>query len=337
MKIDKAQGLNRRTLLKAAGAASLLPFAPAVHAQSLRKLTLAIGTAPPDPACHYLYYAREKGFYKANGVEVDIKGMVSATNATRAVIAGEADVGWPDGVSSIVAKGQGAKIKIMSAFAAQLDYVIVGTKEIANIKGLEGKKFAVATIGGGTAIIPKVMIEKAGGNNKAIQYVALGNSAARAQALVAKTVDATIITSSFLPRLLTYSDIHVVANAAAEIPDFVYTWEIVSEAGEEKNADALASFGVACAQAVRWAYANMEEAIQISLALLPDANKDEIRNSIKTYIERKYWSRDGKLPRKTLDFSTEQLLDAGVIKQRPSYESFYSSKIADIIAKKMPA
>ncbi len=57
-------------------------------AAGLEKLAVIIGTSPPDPACHYLYYARDAGFFQANGLDVEFRGIVSATNATRSVVSG---------------------------------------------------------------------------------------------------------------------------------------------------------------------------------------------------------------------------------------------------------
>jgi ABC-type nitrate/sulfonate/bicarbonate transport system substrate-binding protein len=327
--------INRRHFLghAAIGTLSLVPLGIKMgFAQAaVERLTLAVGTAPPDPACHYFYYAREKQFYAKNGIEVDIKGMISATNATRAVVSGDADIGWVDGVSSLVARDQGAKIKVLSAFAPKLDYLIVGSKEIRTMKELEGKRFAVATIGGGTFIIPKVMCEKVKADTTKIQFVTLGNSAARAQALVAKTVDATIVTSGVIPRLLSYDYLHVIANAGAELPDFIYTWELVSETNLQTKRAALEAFVIANAQAVNWAYSNPDEAARISIELLPDANKDEIRNAILSYVKQRYWSTDGSLARKVLDYSTAQLSEANLLKGTVKYEDFYAQDIASAV------
>jgi ABC-type nitrate/sulfonate/bicarbonate transport system substrate-binding protein len=309
------------------GTAGLSLFGASRRANATEKLSLVVGTAPPDPACHYLYYAREKGFYRANGLEVDIKGMISATNATRAAISTEADIAWPDAVSSIVARDAGAKLRVISAFARRLDYLIVGTAGIDGMKQLEGKRFASATIGGGTFVIPRALCVKAGGDPRKIQFVALGNSAARAQALIAGTIDATIVTSSFLPALLSHGNLHVIANASTDLPDFIYTWEIVNELTLRNKRPALENFVVSLGQAVQWAEANPEAAADLSASLLPDANRDEIRAGILSYIQRKYWSRDGFLPPEALGFTEAALLDAGQIKSQPAFDEFVAGDL----------
>jgi len=305
------------------------------RAADLEKLNLVLGTSPPDPACHYLYYPREKGLYKANGVDVNITGVVSATNATRAVIAGEADIGWPDGVSSTQARARGARIKVISAFSRKLDYVIVGSKTIGDMKQLEGKRFASATIGGGTYVIPRGMCAKAGGDPSKVQFVALGNSAARATALIANTVDATIVTSSFVPKLLTYDHLRVIADAGKELPDFIYTWEIVSDATLQKRRGALESFAAAVGEGIRWANEHPDEAAEISVSLLPDADKNETRAAIKAYLGRRYWTSDGLLPQEALAFTEDLLFDADQIKTKPAYEDFVAADLMQATAARL--
>src|SRR5262249_53170891 len=147
----------------------------------------------------------------------------------RAVVAGVADVGWVDSSSPILARDSGAKIRCLSGFAAKLDYQIVGIKDATSMTELGGKRFGVATIGGGTFIIPRAMIEKAGGKPDATQWVAIGNSAARVQALIADKIDATITATSFVPRLLSYPRFHKIADAGQILPNMVYCWEVTNE------------------------------------------------------------------------------------------------------------
>jgi NitT/TauT family transport system substrate-binding protein len=327
-----ATGLNRRSFVQAATTA----FATVVAARpgavraadGLQKLTLVVGTSPPDPACHFLYYGRDNGFYKEAGIDIDIKGITSATNATRAVVAGEADIGWVDGVSSLQARAGGARIQAISSFSPHLDYKIVANKDIGTAKELGGKRFAVATIGGGTYIIPRLIIARAGADPDRVQWVALGNSAARVQALIAGTVDATITTTSFIPRLLTYPRFHVIADAGKDLPDMAYAWEIVGEKALQQKRAELQRFVAATARTVQWAVANPDGAVALSVALLPDAPKEEIAAGIRSYIAGGFWSSNGILPKEMVDFTVAVLRTAGQLDRPISYDEFVAQGFA---------
>jgi NitT/TauT family transport system substrate-binding protein len=323
---------NRRQVVRLLAASPLAGltarFSTAHAADGLAKLALIVGTSPPDPACHFLYYARDMDFYRNAGLDVEISGITSATNATRAVVAGQADIGWVDGTSSLQARAAGARIQAISGFAHRLDYVIVGDKDIGSLKQLEGKRFAVATLGGGTYIIPRLMMEQAGADPDRAQWVAIGNSAARAQAMIAGTVDATITTSSFVPRLLGYPKYHVIAEAGKELPHMAYTWEIAGERAFQQKQPALRAFVAATAQAVQWAGAHPDEAVALSVGLLPDADKSEIVAGIRSYIANGFWSRDGALPREVVDFTVAALRKAGQLHKDVAYADFVRPDMA---------
>jgi NitT/TauT family transport system substrate-binding protein len=317
--------VSRRLLL--ASALAPLVFMRASRAENRQQLKLIVGTSPPDPACHFFYYARDNGFYREAGLEVSISGVTSATNATRAVVSGDADIGWVDGVSALQAREAGARIQCISGFAAHLDYQIVGGKEIASLKDLEGKRFGVATIGGGTYIIPRLLIERAGGDPERVQWLASGNSAARVQAMIAGAIDATITTTTFMPRLMNYARFHLIGDAGKDLPDMVYTWEIANEKALTSRA-ALAAFIAATARAVRWASINVDAAAALSTTLLPDASKNEITAGIRAYVARSFWSTSGEVPHSMVEFTVATLRRAGQLQKAIAYEDFIAAELA---------
>jgi ABC-type nitrate/sulfonate/bicarbonate transport system substrate-binding protein len=193
---------------------------------------------------------------------------------------------------------------------------------------LGGKRFGVATIGGGTFIIPRVMIEKAGGDPEKTQWVAIGNSSARVQALIADKIDATITTTSFVPRLLSYGKYHKFADAGRELPNMVYCFEIANEKALTDKRAALAGFISGTAKAVRWAEANPDEAVALSMALLPDAPKDEIADGIKAYLTQHFWNASGIMTREQVEFTVETLRKTGQLTKPISYDEFVVQGLA---------
>jgi NitT/TauT family transport system substrate-binding protein len=320
---------GRRMMLGGGGAlAATAVIAGGRRAQAAEKLSVIIGTSPPDPACHYLYYARDAGFFQSSGLEVEFRGIVSATNATRSVVSGEADIGWVDSVSSLQARQAGARIKVISAFASRTDYQIVGVKGAADMRGLKGKRFGVATIGGSTYVIPRLLIRKAGGDPDATSWVTVGNSAARVQALATGAIDATITTTSFMPTVLRHDQLHLIVDTGPALPDFAYTWEIAGDAVIARRRPALQAFVKATEQAIAWAQQNRDKAIAFSQALLPDAPRDEIAAAIGSYLDRRYWRADGTVPPEVLNGTVSVLMGADQLNRAITYDEFVDPTIA---------
>jgi NitT/TauT family transport system substrate-binding protein len=298
------------------------PFVSRAAAQESSSLKFSMTTSPPDPACHAYYYARDAGFFKKNQVNVTITEISSGANVTRAVVSGEAEVGWVDGVSSLQAKQAGAPIMGIGTFSPLLDYQIIGRNDISNMAGLSGRKFAIASIGGSTYTIPKVMIEREGGKPSTVGWVSVGNSSARAQALVAGSIDATIVTTSYMPRLLSYKNLHLIANAGDALPHFVYAWDVANNQTLSKKREAIAAFKKSVSEAVIWAYAKPDDAVEISLALLPNAPKHETEAAIRNLINRKYWSTDGKIYPETFKFTVATLIESKQLDKPLTYNDF---------------
>jgi ABC-type nitrate/sulfonate/bicarbonate transport system substrate-binding protein len=166
------------------------------------------------------------------------------------------------------------------------------------------------------------MMEQAGSDPDRAQWVAIGNSAARVQAMIAGTVDATITTASFVPRLLRYPKYRVIADAGKELPNMAYTWEIAGEKALAQKRAALRAFVAATARAVERASANPDDAVALSAKLLPDADRDGIVTGIRGYIANGFWSRSGALPKAVVDFTVAALRKAGQLDRAVAYEDF---------------
>jgi ABC-type nitrate/sulfonate/bicarbonate transport system substrate-binding protein len=321
--------LNRRTFLGwTAALGATASFGRRAYAQASKTITLLEGTAPPDPISHYFFYARENGFYKQAGIDVVIKPITAETVAMRGLVANEGDVSFVGAVSALKAAGAGAKVKCVSAFAQKLDYLIVGNTKIKNLKDFEGHSFAISQVGAVSQTVPRLMIEKSGADMSKIRWVAVGNSAARLQGLVAKTFDGAAVNTGFASRAERYDYLRVVGDAGEDLPNFLYTWEIGSTHALETKRDALHAFVQATAKGARWGSANPDQAVAISKKILPDLPPEEIEKSIRRYAKNHFWNPTGALSRQTWDYTTKVLLGTGDMKQLIKYEDFVETSFS---------
>jgi NitT/TauT family transport system substrate-binding protein len=318
--------LSRRTVLAGAAGSLVLAtgFARTTSAQAREKLRLLIATSPPDPACHFFFYARDNSFYEKHGLDIDMKTITAETTTMRALLAGEGDIAAFVGATTALQAYSvgGGKVRCISAFAPKLDYQIIATKDIANLKQLEGRSFGISQVGTVSQFVPSLMLKKSSADPSKIKWVSIGNSAARLQGVIGKRVDASAVNASLAKRGLTYDYLHLIGDAAEMLPDFVYTWEITTAEIAKQKAGAIKAFIEATSEGVRWSMANPDRAIAISQKVLPDIGKDEISFAIKHYIDQKAWNANGILPESTWKFTAQAVVDAGLIKEAPSYDEF---------------
>jgi len=320
--------INRRKVI-AGGLAGVAwaasPQAPAI-AQQRDKLVFLNGTAPQEPASHYVEYAVRNGFYRQHDLDVEVRAISGTSNALRAVIAGDADICWIDAWTGLQARESGARVKVLSAFCPKLDYKVVGLRDIDGMRGLTGRSMAIGVVGGSTQSIPRIMAQKAGADVSQIRWFSVGNNAARAQSLIAKRVEATMVTSTYVSRLLSYDYLHLLADAAQDLPDIIYTFEVAQEAALKAKRKAFESFIRATAEGVRWAVANPDKAAEISVEILAELPHDETRTAIKDYASRNFWEPRGILPPRSLQATVDLMLESGQLKQPISYADFVAAE-----------
>jgi len=318
--------LTRRHLLQGAAASSSLAVAaPGLirsgRAQGLPKMTVAVATAPIEPNHHYFIYAKTLGYYKAAGIDVDIRSIQGDVNTLRAVIAGDADVGNVGAYPALSAANAGAKVKNIGAVTPHFDSHIGARKTITSLKELEGKSFAVSGIGDIAQIGPMLCIEQAGGDPNKVQWLTVGSGSLRIQGLIGGAYQATAFNTVYIKRVTSYDYLHVLADQAQILPNFVYTWEVASP-GILAKKELLTAFWIATARGARWGQDNPADAAKISHDFLPDEPQEEISFQLDTYARNKHWNVDGVLTRDYWDFTTSALERHQLLAKIPKYEDF---------------
>lgn len=305
-------------------AAALNPLAaPAVRAQaSAGKINLLVTTSPPDPNAHYFWWALEKGFYRDAGVEVAIQSIVADTTTVRGLLAGEGDVGWAGAGSGMQAMAAGSKLKILSSFGPRLDFLVLASKKVPDLKSLAGRPFAVSQLGAVSHTVAKLMIERAGADSKTVQWLSVGSGSSRLQALAAGRVDATILNSLQSVGALKGGSLHAVGDALKELPNFLYSWEIVTLEALRTKPEALKAFTVATSRGVKWAQENPAEAAKISQKLQPNVDPADIAEVIETYARNKYFDPRGAVQKVDWDYTVDALLQNGGLSKPIAYDDF---------------
>ena len=135
----------KRSLLLGMLTLVILQFAfllPAFSQPELKKLRIA--TAPDPNLATEIIVAEAKGFFKAEGLDVEIKFFMSGADLTSAVAAKSISLASPGGVPTTNMRAGGVPIKILARQSDISDaQAIVVKPEIKAPKDLEGKKIGI--------------------------------------------------------------------------------------------------------------------------------------------------------------------------------------------------
>jgi NitT/TauT family transport system substrate-binding protein len=156
-----------------------------------RKVT--VGVPVLDVTQSALFLARDKGFYRQEGLEVDLILMRGAV-ANQALIAGNVEFTTVP-TAGLQAALQGAPLKVVLSTFHKPMFWLYARPEIRNVKDLNGKKVAVSSLGAAGDSALRELFKKSGmDENRGAAILAIGTTATRLGALANGTVDAAMMT-----------------------------------------------------------------------------------------------------------------------------------------------
>ncbi|MGZ8494419.1 MAG: ABC transporter substrate-binding protein [Candidatus Binatia bacterium] len=168
---------------------SLAMVTAAMGAETAQKIRIAYASRSSSALPQYL--AQDKGYFKAEGLDVELIQMNPRLGAT-AVVNGDVSFATPF-TSTFRGVLQGFPMKLVFVHIKKGPYYLMVRPEIKDVQQLKGKKIGVATIKGTDQLVAEEMLQAKGFNISQIQAVAIGDGPVRMQALIGGAVEAVCL------------------------------------------------------------------------------------------------------------------------------------------------
>lgn len=215
---ETSSRLSRRTVLVGAAAGGAALAVPRLWAQSrLEKTSVSVAVGGQGS----LYYlpltiAAQLGYFKAEGLDVEISDFAGGSKALQAVVGGSADVcsGAFEHTIALQAKGQHFRSFVLQGRAPQI-VVAVSTHTMPNYKSisdLKGKKIGVSAPGSSTNMAVNLILSRAGLQPSDVSFVGVGTGAGALTALRSGQIDAISNVDPIMTMLEQKGDIRVIAD-----------------------------------------------------------------------------------------------------------------------------
>ena len=172
-----------------------LSFNNTLFAQTLEKPKVAIAVGGKN----LLYYlpltiAEQLGYFKDEGLQVEISDFAGGAKALQALVGGSADVvsGAYEHTINMQAKGQTITAFVLQGRAPQI-VVGISNKTLPNFKGiadLKGKKIGVTAPGSSTNMVANFVLAKGGLKPTDVSFIGVGTAAGALSALRSGQIDA---------------------------------------------------------------------------------------------------------------------------------------------------
>lgn len=129
------------------------------------------------------YLARERGFYKKNGLDVDLIFIPSTTTSVTSLLAGDVQVGNASGGGVASAVVAGADLVMVACYLNSLPYELVVHESVKSGEDLKGKTIGISRIGSASDVAARALIKGLGLEpDKQVLIMQVGGPSERAAA-----------------------------------------------------------------------------------------------------------------------------------------------------------
>jgi NitT/TauT family transport system substrate-binding protein len=273
---------TRRTLL---GLAALLPLVAAAPALAQDKASLRLnwylgGLHVP------FYYGVEKGFYKAEGIDLTINEGRGSGNTVQVVAAGSDTFGLADSSSVISLISKGGEVKSVMNVLSSTGFAVVSLASagIRTPKDLEGKTLAVSP---GDPL--RQLLEAVAAHNKVdmgkINFVQV-DPAAKVVTVLEKRADGLLGGADDQYFLIKYRGQEPAALRFADHGGNIVGMTILTRADTIKNnPDLVRRFVRATVKSWDEAKKNPDAAVDAAMKVKPDLNRDSTKDQMLVDFE----------------------------------------------------
>ncbi|MDO8447566.1 MAG: ABC transporter substrate-binding protein [Rhodoferax sp.] len=210
--------LNRRTFASAAALSVASLVAPALWAQPrLEKTRISIAVGSKAAFCYLpLTIAEQLGYFKAEGLEVEISDFAAGSRALQAVVGGSADVvsGAYEHTINLQSKGQRFQAFVLQGRAPAIS-MGVSLKNMPNyrtVADLRGKKIGISAPGASTNMVANLILSRAGLKAGDVSFIGVGTAAGALSAFRAGQIDAMSNVDPVMTMLEQKGEIRIIAD-----------------------------------------------------------------------------------------------------------------------------
>jgi NitT/TauT family transport system substrate-binding protein len=281
-------------------------------AASTELTTVRVGIFPAADVAP-IFLGVSQGFFEDEGLELETQMLGGGAAVTAAVVADEADIGFSNVASLVIARSQGLPITIVApatqagadASEANAGVVVPMDSDIQDAAGLAGKTVAVNALGNILEMTLRESLDRAGADPFAVNLVEIPFPDMPAM-LDSGQVDAAFVIEPFATQILGGGNARVVATPYEETaPSLTGAVYFTTESFVESDGDTAAAFQRALARSVEYAQENPDE-LRAAVGEYTEISEDVISQMVFPQLA-------AEVPRDMIELYVELLTEYGMV------------------------
>ena len=321
--LARPRTLARALIIAAAFLSCLFDFTVVPESKSAElKLRLGMGSTPAPALPNSVnWLAKDLGFYKREGLDVEIIEFNGTPIAIAAMIAGEIDVaniGTSDVIRLVATKRQ--PMRAIHSPDARLYFLIAARDDVRSVSALEGRQFGVARIGSVDHSMSTIALRALGANPAKVSMIAIGSPSTRAQALVAGRVDATTLSIGSWVTIRKEAGIKVLVDQDVYFDTATVVQKVNAATAKviQERPEHLRRLTAAILKASRYFAENQEAWVDAMVKRRPDVDRKDASNLWAGF--KTAWAVNGLLNGDAYKKSSDFFYNSGSLDKVPKIE-----------------
>lgn len=328
--------------LAAAALAVLLAVAAVPSAvmaeEKLTKVTL-------NEVAHSIFYAPqyvalEKGYFREEGLDVELVTGFGADKVMTALISGEADIGFMGAEASVYAFQEGATDPAVNfaQLTQRAGNFLVAREEMPDFQwsDLKGKKVLGGRKGGMPEMVFEYILKQNGLDPQKDlsidQSIDFGSTAAAFAGDLSS--DFTVEFEPSATALEKEGTGHVVASLGVDSGYVPYTSYSAKTSYIEKNPEIIQSFTNGLQKGMKFVQQHTPEEIAAVIApQFPETDLDTLTTIVKRYYDQDTWKENLIFEEESFELLQDILEGTGELSERAAYEELVTTEFAEKAAK----
>ncbi len=275
------------------------------------KTNVSVGMSVQVYSFAPIYVAKEKGFFDAQNLNVELNVFKSGAELQQAVVGDAIPIAAGGASEPITIAALGTPMSTFLFIQDALVYKMVAKPEIKTVDDLNGKVMGISKAGSLTDQVVRITLAKLGKDPNMVKYQQAGGSPQRLAALQAGALDATILDAPS-NQLAVKAGFNMLVDVAKLLQGFPYEVGYAKKATIEKNKDMFVRYTRGYIKGAEYLTdpKNKTEVIQL-LAKSLDMKPEDSQLAYEDVIG--YYPKDGMPKQEGLQLSLENLQKYGDI------------------------
>jgi NitT/TauT family transport system substrate-binding protein len=203
------------------------------------------------------------GFFKKVGLDVDVTNVKDDEILLHALIAGDLDSFEGGPGAALIADAHGADVKIVGCSWLMVPHGVFVHDDITAMDQLKGKTIAISSPGAFPDLFAKGALNHFNVPEDSVKFASLGGDLDRYKALVAKVVDAAIVSGEYIP-IAEKEHIKMLVSAKDALPHFIRMCLQMTGATLKARPDDAAKFLAGEILGLRYAADHKDEVVKVT-------------------------------------------------------------------------